>query len=179
MASSCQYQPVQSSNMLTDFLKEMPSSPVFLRQKRKCVIWSASEKRIMDSIESMTSNKPYLIRALNEWILDNQMTPLLLVNANVKGVAVPEQHVKDGKIVLNVAPSAVQEITFEDEGIYFSARFSGQPCLINIPINAVLAIYARENGRGMMFAGEESLAADNAEIKQKESSNKPVLSIVN
>ena len=95
----------------------------------------------------MTSNKPYLIRALNEWILDNQMTPFLLVDAN-EGVEVPEQHIKDGKIILNVAPSAVQEITFEDEWIYFSARFSGQPFMINVPINAVLAIYAKENGQG-------------------------------
>ena len=84
---------------------------------------------------------------------------------------------------MNVDPSAVRDITFEDEGIYFSARFSGQPFLINIPINAVLAIYARENGRGMMFTGEEFVAEGNSEIKQKETSkkestNKPVLSIV-
>lgn len=132
----------------------------------------------MDTNESMTSNKPYLIRALNEWILDNQMTPFLLVDANVKGVEVPEQHIKDGKIILNVTPSAVQEIAFENEWIYFSARFSGQPFMINIPVSAVLAIYAKENGRGIMFAEEEPLSVDTAEVEQKESSKKPVLAVV-
>ena len=132
----------------------------------------------MDTKESMTSNKPYLVRALNEWILDNQLTPFLLVDASVKGVEVPEQHIKDGKIILNILPSAVQEIAFENEWIYFSARFGGQPFMINIPISAVLAIYAKENGRGIMFAEEESLAVDTAEVEQKGSSKKPVLTVI-
>lgn len=132
----------------------------------------------MATIESMTSNKPYLIRALNEWIVDNQMTPFLLVDVGIEGVAVPEQHVKDGKIVLNISPNAVQEINFENEGIYFSARFSGQAFLVNVPISAVLAIYARENGKGMMFTEDESLDVANVKNKKKESGKKPVLSIV-
>ncbi len=126
----------------------------------------------------MISNKPYLIRALNEWILDNHMTPFLLVDANVKGVEVPGQYIKDGKIILNVAPNAVQGIAFENEWIYFSARFSGQSFTINIPISAVLAIYAKENSQGMMFTGEETLAENNAEVEQKDSSRKPALRIV-
>ncbi len=132
----------------------------------------------MDTKESMTSNRPYLVRALNEWILDNQLTPFLLVDASVKGVEVPEQHIKDGKIILNITPSAVQEIAFENEWIYFSARFGGRPFMINIPISAVLAIYAKENGRGIMFTEEESLAVDTAEVEQKESSKKPVLTVI-
>ncbi len=132
----------------------------------------------MDTKESMTSNRPYLVRALNEWILDNQLTPFLLVDASVKGVEVPEQHIKDGKIILNITPSAIQEIAFENEWIYFSARFGGRPFMINIPISAVLAIYAKENGRGIMFAEEESLAVDTAEVEQKESSKKPVLTVI-
>jgi len=132
----------------------------------------------MDTKESMTSNKPYLVRALNEWILDNQLTPFLLVDASVKGVEVPEQYIKDGKIILNITPSAIQEIAFENEWIYFSARFGGQPFMINIPISAVLAIYAKENGRGMMFAEEESLAVETAEVEHKGSSKKPVLKVV-
>ena len=120
----------------------------------------------MATNESMTSNKPYLIRALNEWIIDNQMTPFLLVDANIEGVEVPQQHIRDGKIILNIAPGAVQEIVFEDEWIYFSARFSGQAFMINVPISAVLAIYAKENGLGMMFAGDESSLEDNAAIEQ-------------
>jgi len=140
----------------------------------------------MATNESMTSNKPYLIRALNEWIIDNQMTPFLLVDANIEGVEVPQQHIRDGKIILNIAPGAVQEIAIEDEWIYFavqeiaiedewiyfSARFSGQAFMINVPVNAVLAIYAKENGRGMMFAGDESSLEDNAAVKQTEISKK-------
>ncbi len=132
----------------------------------------------MDTKESMTSNKPYLVRALNDWILDNQLTPYLLVDASIKGVEVPEQQIKDGKIILNITPSAIQEIVFENEWIYFSARFGGQPFMINIPISAVLAIYAKENGRGMMFAEEESLAVETAEVEQKGSSKKPVLTVI-
>ncbi len=97
---------------------------------------------------------------------------------NVKGVEVPGQHIKDGKIILNVAPNAVQGIAFENEWIYFSARFSGQSFTINIPISAVLAIYAKENSQGMMFTGEETLAENNAEVEQKDSSRKPALRIV-
>jgi len=126
----------------------------------------------MATNESMTSNKPYLIRALNEWIIDNQMTPFLLVDANIEGVEVPQQHIRDGKIILNIAPGAVQEIAIEDEWIYFSARFSGQAFMINVPVNAVLAIYAKENGRGMMFAGDESSLEDNAVVEQTELSRK-------
>jgi len=128
----------------------------------------------MATNESMTSNKPYLIRALNEWIVDNQMTPFLLVDANVDGVEVPQQHIRDGKIILNIAPGAVEEIAFEDEWIYFSARFSGQAFVINVPINAVLAIYAKENGRGMMFAGDESLAENNTKVEGNESGKKDI-----
>ncbi|RKZ48894.1 MAG: ClpXP protease specificity-enhancing factor [Gammaproteobacteria bacterium] len=120
----------------------------------------------------MTSNKPYLIRALNEWIIDNQMTPFLLVDANIEGVEVPQQHIRDGKIILNIAPGAVQEIAIEDEWIYFSARFSGQVFMINVPVNAVLAIYAKENSRGMMFVGDESSLEDNAAVEQTELSEK-------
>lgn len=133
----------------------------------------------------MTSNKPYLIRALNEWIIDNQMTPFLLVDATIEGVEVPQQHIRDGKIILNISPGAVQEIAIKDEWIYFSARFSGQASIINVPINAVLAIYAKENGRGMMFAGDESLAEDNTKLEEKgsgskeqEGRKKPALKIV-
>jgi stringent starvation protein B len=126
----------------------------------------------MATNESMTSNKPYLIRALNEWIIDNQMTPFLLVDVNIEGVEVPQQHIRDGKIILNIAPSAVQEIAIEDEWIYFSARFSGQASMINVPVNAVLAIYAKENGRGMMFAGDESSLEDSAAVAHTELSKK-------
>ncbi|WP_126453478.1 ClpXP protease specificity-enhancing factor [Sulfuriflexus mobilis] len=103
----------------------------------------------------MNSSRPYLIRALYEWIVDNGMTPYVLVDAMAEGVRVPEQFIEDGKIVLNINPSATQALTLGNEFIEFSARFSGAEMLVSVPTMAVLAIYARENGQGMMFAEEE------------------------
>lgn len=102
----------------------------------------------------MTSSRPYLIRALYQWIVDNGVTPYILVDALVDGVDVPPQHIQDNKIVLNIAPMAVQGLTLADDVITFSARFSGQSVNLFVPTNAVLAIYARENGQGMMFNEE-------------------------
>ncbi len=103
-----------------------------------------------------SSNKPYLIRALHEWILDNQGTPHLIVNADYPGVQVPHEHVQNGEIVLNIAPSAVQGLAIENEEISFNARFSGVARVIRLPMNSVLAIIARENAQGMAFSAEES-----------------------
>jgi len=103
----------------------------------------------------MTPNRPYLIRAINEWLLDNQCTPHLLVNAEAPGVDVPRQYIQDGKIVLNIGPNAVEGFRVSNEEVTFLARFSGVSQLVSLPINAVLAIYAKENGRGMMFNEEE------------------------
>lgn len=103
----------------------------------------------------MTSSRPYLIRALHEWVLDNDMTPYLLVDATREGVDVPRQSVQDGKIVLNISPQAVQGLLMSNERVEFSARFGGVPTQVSVPTAAVLAIYARENGRGMVFAEEE------------------------
>jgi stringent starvation protein B len=103
----------------------------------------------------MTSNRPYLIRAVNEWLLDNHCTPHLLVNADAPGVDVPRQYIQDGKIVLNIGPNAVEGLRISNEEVTFLARFSGVSQLVSLPISAVLAIYAKENGRGMMFSEEE------------------------
>ncbi|NNG14797.1 MAG: ClpXP protease specificity-enhancing factor [Gammaproteobacteria bacterium] len=103
----------------------------------------------------MKSSRPYLIRALNEWIVDNNMTPYVLVNAMDENVRVPEQFIEDGKIVLNISPNATQELILGNQFIEFSARFSGSEMMVSVPIMSVLAIYARENGQGMMFAEEE------------------------
>ena len=102
----------------------------------------------------MTSNRPYILRALNDWILDNGMTPYLLVNANVDGVEVPGGYVEDGKVVLNISPSAVKGITITNEAITFNARFGGVSHSIRIPVDAAQAIYAKENGMGMIFPEE-------------------------
>lgn len=102
----------------------------------------------------MTSSRPYLIRAIYEWLLDNNLTPYLLVDATVEGVVVPRQFVENGKIVLNITPHAVQGLELGDSEVCFSARFSGQAMLVSVPVAAALALYARENGRGMVFAEE-------------------------
>jgi stringent starvation protein B len=102
----------------------------------------------------MTSNRPYLIRALYEWIADNDMTPHLLVDATQAGVCVPREYVADGRIVLNVAAGAVHGLALGDDSVTFSARFGGRPFPVEIPVSAVLGIYARENGHGMLFPDE-------------------------
>lgn len=104
---------------------------------------------------SMTSSRPYMIRALYEWIVDNNCTPYILVDTHVQGVEIPQQHVnKDGQIILNIAPSALKDLLMGQEAISFSARFGGVPFNLYIPCSSVLGIYARENGQGMMFEVE-------------------------
>lgn len=106
---------------------------------------------------TMTSSRPYFIRALYDWIVDNSMTPYLVVFARADGVEVPQQYVnKDGQIVLNIAPRAIVGLDLSNSGVRFSARFGGIPTEIFVPCHAVLGIYARENGQGMMFEPEPS-----------------------
>ena len=102
----------------------------------------------------MTSNRPYLIRAVHEWITDNGMTPYLLVDANVGGVLVPPTAVKEGRVVLNVAARAVTALELGNHLIRFMARFSGVSQSIEIPVAAVQAIYAQETGQGMMMPAD-------------------------
>lgn len=103
----------------------------------------------------MTSNRPYLIRALYEWILDNELTPHLLVDARRKDAELPIAYVQDGKIVLNIAPSAVRGLVIGNDRIAFGARFGGVAMDVSVPVDAVIGIYARENGRGMLFPEDE------------------------
>lgn len=103
----------------------------------------------------MTPLKPYLIRSIYEWILDNDLTPHLLVNAEHPGVTLPNDYIEDGRIVLNMRPAAIQGLVLGNEDIEFNARFSGKAMHIVAPIPAVLAIYAKENGRGMIFDPDE------------------------
>lgn len=102
----------------------------------------------------MTPSRPYLIRAVYQWLVDNGLTPHLLVDAEQPGVRVPVAHVKDGQIVLNLSPTAVQRLELGNDMIHFDARFGGQPMTVWIPPPAVLGLYARENGRGMVFPEE-------------------------
>ncbi|WP_349257004.1 ClpXP protease specificity-enhancing factor [Salinisphaera sp.] len=104
----------------------------------------------------MTSRRPYLIRALYDWVLDNDLTPHLLVAADAPGVDVPRQFVTDdGKITINVSPGAVRGLALDNQLISFSARFSGASYNVAVPPGAVLALYARENGEGMLFGEVE------------------------
>lgn len=103
----------------------------------------------------MTSLKPYLIRSIYEWIIDNQLTPHLLVDAENTEAVLPKDFIENGKIVLNMRPEAIQGLTLGNEEIQFNARFAGKPIHIVTPTTAVLAIYAKENGKGMVFDPEE------------------------
>jgi len=116
------------------------------------------------TLSSMTSNKPYLVKAFYEWISDNDLTPYIMVDVNVYGVLVPMSYVADGQIVLNVAASAVGTIALGDNAIEFSARFGGKLEHITVPYGAIGAIYAKENGAGTSFAIEHP-AADEDEVQ--------------
>jgi len=104
----------------------------------------------------MTPSKPYLVRALYEWILDNDATPYILVDAGNELVRIPPGIATDGKVVLNLAPQAIQNFEMTNDYVAFSARFSGVSQDIYCPVASLLAIYARENGEGMMFPAEGS-----------------------
>lgn len=126
----------------------------------------------------MTSLKPYLIRSIYEWVIDNNLTPHLLADADYEGAIVPEQFVEDGKIVLNVRPAAIQGLILGNEMIEFNARFSGKPMHILLPVKAVMAIYAKENGKGMIFDQEDDDNDDTPPTPDKKSTGKPKLRIV-
>lgn len=103
----------------------------------------------------MTPSKPYIMRALYEWIVDNDCTPYMLVAAEAPGVVVPEGFAEQGQLVLNLSPSAVRNFVMGNEAVSFEARFSGVPHQLFVPLYAVLAVYAQENGQGMFFEPEE------------------------
>ena len=105
--------------------------------------------------DQLIPTRPYLIRAIREWVMDNGLTPQLLVDAGVDGIAIPEGHVQDGKIVLNVHTQAVKALELGNDYITFSARFGGAAYAINLPIQSVLAVFTRENGQGIFFQEDE------------------------
>lgn len=131
----------------------------------------------------MTPLKPYLVRAVYDWIVENNCTPYLLVNAEAKDLVAPLQYVEDGRIVLNLRPQAVHGLALGDRQIEFSARFGGTPMQVRVPIAAVLAIYARENGRGMVFDENEGddtppPPAEMPSVEAKPSRTRPTLKVV-
>lgn len=117
----------------------------------------------------MTSTRPYLIRGIYDWIIDNRCTPYLLVDANAVGVRVPRQAIKEGQVLLNIAPHAIDRLELGLDEVRFNARFSGVSQSIVAPVAAILAIYAQENGQGMMFPAEsdaDAVAEDGHEASQ-------------
>ena len=103
----------------------------------------------------MKPRRPYLLRAMHEWICDSDCTPHLVVDATAEGVDVPRAYVKDGKIVLNVSMSATAQLKLGSDEVSFSGRFGGASMHVRVPIAAVLAIYARETGQGLVFSDED------------------------
>lgn len=99
----------------------------------------------------MTSRRPYLLRAMYEWVLDNDLTPHIIVAADYPGVVVPTEYVEDDRIVLNISPSATQGLDIGNDALMFSGRFSGHSIELYVPVGGVVGIYARENGQGMIF----------------------------
>lgn len=122
-------------------------------------------------LEQMTPRRPYLFRAFYDWILDNDLTPYIVVNTSVYGVLVPQEFVQNNQIVLNIAPQSVGQYVSNNEQIQFNARFSGVPQHIVVPMAAVEAIYARENGVGMGFEDEPQYRA--LQEKQNNQSETP------
>lgn len=125
----------------------------------------------------MTPLKPYLIRSLYDWIVDNGLTPHLLVNAEDNNAILPLQFAENGKIVLNIRPEAIQGLSLGNDIIEFNARFSGKAMHLVVPVPAVLAIYAKENGKGMIFEPEDDSGPENHSAPKKPT-GKPNLRII-
>jgi len=108
------------------------------------------------------SKRPYLIRAMHEWMGDNVHTPHIVVDAGVDGVTVPQEHVKDGKIILNISETAAHNLKLNNSAISFRARFSGVPFDVWVPMKSVLGVYARETGQGMIFSHDTDKSSEQA-----------------
>ncbi len=132
----------------------------------------------MADSDGMSSSRPYFIRAIYDWLVDNNMTPHLLVNAEAQGVEVPVQYVENGQVVLNINPSAVKYLQLGNDAITFNARFGGMPTDIRVPPFAVMGIYARENGRGMLFPEDEDLPESDGPEDEPPPSKRPKLRVV-
>jgi Stringent starvation protein B len=133
-------------------------------------------------MSQLTPRRPYLLRAFYEWLLDNQLTPHLVVDVTLPGVQVPMEYARDGQIVLNIAPRAVGNLELANDEVRFNARFGGVPRVVSVPLAAVLAIYARENGAGTMFepetAYDEDVASLNDDKSPSDSEGETVMSII-
>ncbi|WP_420070625.1 ClpXP protease specificity-enhancing factor [Vibrio gazogenes] len=116
----------------------------------------------------MTPRRPYMLRAFYDWLLENDLTPHLVVDATLPGVRVPVEFIQDGQIILNIAPRAVGNLELGNDAIMFNARFGGRPHSVIVPIFAVQAIYARENGAGTMFEPEDAYIQQLEQAQEQE-----------
>ncbi len=126
----------------------------------------------------MTSSRPYLIRAVYEWIADNSLTPQIVVDAEREGVQVPRQFISDGRIVLNISDRAVRSLVIGNERIEFGARFGGVVFQVSVPVMAVQAVIARENGAGMSFPDETPEPGPPEGSDESKGSGRPALRVV-
>ena len=124
---------------------------------------------------NLTPTRPYLARAIYEWICDNNLTPYLLVDATKPYTDVPTQFIQDGQIVLNIVPHAVHKLNMSNDAVTFSARFGGVSRDIYVPFNAVLGLYAKENGQGLFFDPEEysNAQSDENPVESNHTETKP------
>ncbi|MEE9326596.1 MAG: ClpXP protease specificity-enhancing factor [Cocleimonas sp.] len=132
---------------------------------------------------TFTSNRSYLLNAIYDWVVDNEATPHVLIFADNPQVQVPQQFVEEGKIILNISPTAAKDLLIDKDGLSFSARFSGKPFSIYAPIGAVLALYASENGEGLSFEPDDTPPPDaplprDIKSKTKKPSKRPTLKVV-
>jgi stringent starvation protein B len=126
--------------------------------------------------DSLKPRRPYLLRAMHEWIEDSGHTPHIVVDVGIDGVDVPREHVRDGRIVLNIGYSATDALLISNEVVTCSARFSGKSRDILVPMNAILGIYASETGQGMIFTEDES--GPEPPPPKKDNADRPKLKIV-
>jgi len=132
-------------------------------------------------MSQLSPRRPYLLRAFYEWLLDNQLTPHLVVDVTLPGVNVPMEYARDGQIVLNIAPRAVGNLELANDEVRFNARFGGVPRQVYVPLAAVLAIYARENGAGTMFEPEAAYDEEVSSLNDDDSGlteNDTVMSVI-
>ena len=127
---------------------------------------------------TMHSSRPYIARALYQWLLDNELTPYIVVDAEQEGVEVPGEFVQNGQIVLNMGVSAIRDLSMENDAIAFSARFGGKPTQLMVPMEALIAIYGRENGVGMVFGHEPEMPEQAADDETRDDSAGPALASV-
>lgn len=129
---------------------------------------------------SMTSSRPYLIRSIYDWIVDNALTPYILVDAEYPGVEIPQEFVSGGRVILNISPESCRGLHLDNERIVFTTRFSGRTVQLALGPGAVMAIYAKENGRGMEFGEEDGdlPSPTGTSVSQSSKGRKPALRLV-